>query len=52
MDFGKRRNESLRSEFEEATDFIIELEEKLYKANKTAVQLMKQFRESETEILR
>ena len=33
--------EKLRNEFEEATDYIIELEEKLFKANKLAVQMAK-----------
>ena len=42
--------EKLREELENATDYILELEEKVYKANKTSLELLKQLKESEIEI--
>jgi uncharacterized protein YbaP (TraB family) len=33
--------EKLQTELEQATDYILELEEKVYKANKTSLELLK-----------
>ena len=41
---------SLQQELEDATDFIIHLEEKVYKANKTALEVMKQMKDAKLEI--
>ena len=41
--------EKLRNEYEEATDYIIELEEKLFKANNLAVKMGNEFKQSEIE---
>jgi hypothetical protein len=35
---------------EHATDYILELEEKVYKANKTSLELLKQLKDAEVEI--
>jgi hypothetical protein len=35
---------------ENATDYILELEEKVYKANKTSLELLKQLKDSVIEI--
>lgn len=35
---------------ENATDYILELEEKVYKANKTSLELLKQLKDAEVEI--
>lgn len=35
---------------ENATDYILELEEKVYKANKTSLELLKQLKEAESEL--
>ena len=42
--------DQLRKELESATDYILELEEKVYKANKTSLELLKQLKDSEVEI--
>lgn len=42
--------DKLRKELESATDYILELEEKVYKANKTSLELLKQLKDSEVEI--
>jgi len=42
--------ESLQKELENATDYILELEEKVYKANKTSLELLKQLKDAEVEI--
>ena len=41
---------SLQEELENATDYILELEEKVYKANKTSLELLKQLKDAEVEI--
>jgi len=41
---------TLQKELEEATGFIIQLEEKIYRANKTALELLKRLRDSENEL--
>ena len=42
--------ENLQKELENATDYILELEEKVYKANKTSLELLKQLKDAEVEI--
>lgn len=42
--------ENLLRELENGTDYILELEEKVYKANKTSLELLKQLKDSEAEI--
>jgi DNA repair exonuclease SbcCD ATPase subunit len=42
--------DNLQRELEDASDYILELEEKVYKANKTSLELLKQLKDSETEI--
>jgi len=44
------QKENLQRELESATDYILELEEKVYKANKTSLELLKQLKEAEIEI--
>jgi hypothetical protein len=48
MQFNQSRS-TLQSELEDATDFIIHLEEKVYKANKTALEVMKQLKDCKLE---
>lgn len=40
----------MHKELEDATDYIIQLEEKIYKANKTALLILKRLRDAETEL--
>ena len=40
----------LQGELENATDYVLELEEKVYKANKTSLELLKQLKDAECEI--
>ena len=42
--------ENLQKEVEDASDYILELEEKVYKANKTSLELLKQLKDAEGEI--
>ena len=42
--------ETLRKELEESTDYVFDLEEKVYKANKTSLELLKQLKDAEIEI--
>ena len=42
--------DSMQKELENATDYILELEEKVYKANKTSLELLKQLKDAEVEI--
>ena len=42
--------EDLQKELDNATDYILELEEKVYKANKTSLELLKQLKDAEVEI--
>ena len=42
--------EALHNNLQQATDYIIELEEKVYAANKVSLELLKQLKDSETEI--
>lgn len=37
-------------EYEACTDYILELEEKVYRANKTSLELLKQLKDAELEI--
>ena len=40
----------MQKELETASDYIYALEEKVYKANKTSLELLKQLKDSEVEI--
>ena len=42
--------DQLQQELETASDYIIQLEEKVYKANKTSLELLKQLKDAEIEI--
>ena len=42
--------DNLQVELENASDYILELEEKVYKANKTSLELLKQLKDAEVEI--
>jgi DNA repair exonuclease SbcCD ATPase subunit len=44
------QKQTLQAELENATDYILELEEKVYKANKTSLELLKQLKDAEVEI--
>ena len=44
------QKENLQKELENATDYVLELEEKVYKANKTSLELLKQLKDAEVEI--
>lgn len=50
LDKNNEARENLQKELENATDYILELEEKVYKANKTSLELLKQLKEAEVEI--
>ena len=41
---------SLTNDLENASDYTIQLEEKVYKANKTSLELLKQLKDAEVEI--
>lgn len=47
---GQRARENLQQELEQGTDYILQLEEKVYKANKTSLALLQQLKEAEVEI--
>jgi len=47
---GSDQHEGKQAELDAATDYILGLEEKVYKANKTALELLKQLKDSEVEI--
>ena len=40
----------LQNELENATDYIINMEEKVYKSNKISLELLKQLKDAEVEI--
>ena len=40
----------MQKELETASDYILELEDKVYKANKTSLELLRQLKDSEVEI--
>jgi hypothetical protein len=42
--------EALRKELEHSTDYVFDLEEKVYRANKTSLELLKQLKDAEVEI--
>ena len=42
--------DKLQDELQNATDYILELEEKVYKANKTSLELLRQLKDAEVEI--
>lgn len=45
-----QQNQALQRELDTAADYILELEEKVYRANKTSLELLKQLKEAEVEI--
>ena len=45
-----QQKDVLQNELDTATDYILELEEKVYKANKTSLELLKQLKDAEVEI--
>ena len=47
---GQKARENLQQELEQGTDYILQLEEKVYKANKTSLALLQQLKEAEVEI--
>ena len=47
---GQIARDHIQTELENATDYILELEEKVYKANKTSLELLKQLKDAEIEI--
>ena len=46
----QQSRDALQSELDTAADYLLELEEKVYKANKTSLELLKQLKEAEIEI--
>ena len=46
----KAARENMQKELDGATDYVLELEEKVYKANKTSLELLKQLKDAEVEI--
>lgn len=42
--------EKMQKELETASDYLLEQEEKTHKANQTALELLKQLKEAESEI--
>lgn len=46
----QKAREKLLQEYEACTDYILELEEKVYRANKTSLELLKQLKDAELEI--
>ena len=50
LDQMNQQKDTLQNELDTATDYIFELEEKVYKANKTSLELLKQLKDAEVEI--
>jgi chromosome segregation ATPase len=50
LDQMNQQKDTLQNELDTATDYILELEEKVYKANKTSLELLKQLKDAEVEI--
>ena len=46
----EKMRDKLQAELETASDYILELEEKVYKANKTSLDLLRQLKDAEVEI--
>ncbi len=44
------QKDALKKDLEIASDYILELEDKVYKANKTSLELLKQLKDAEVEI--
>ena len=40
----------MQKELEQSTDYVLDIEEKVYKANKTAIDLLKQLKQSEDQV--
>ena len=49
-DENKKGREALQKEIEKQRQFVLELEEKVYRSNKTSLELLKQLKEAEIEI--
>lgn len=43
----EKAREDLQTGLGDSTDYILELEEKVYKANKTSIELLKQLKDAE-----
>lgn len=46
----EEQKKKLQKELETASDYIISLEDKVYKANKTSLELLRQLKDAEIEI--
>lgn len=46
----EKAREEMQRGLEGSTDYVLELEEKVYKANKTSIELLKQLKDAEDEI--
>ena len=46
----QKAREQLQLEVENTTEYILELEEKVFKANKTSLELLKQLKDAESEM--
>lgn len=46
----QRAREQLKQELDNGTEYILELEEKVYKANKTSLELLRALKDAEGEI--
>ena len=44
------QKEELQEQLHQSSDYILVLEEKVYKANKTSLELLKQLKDAEVEI--
>ena len=49
-DENKKGRDALQKEIQNQTQFVLELEEKVYRSNKTSLELLKQLKEAEIEI--
>ena len=45
-----KQKEELQEQLHQSSDYILVLEEKVYKANKTSLELLKQLKDAEVEI--
>ena len=45
-----KEKQSLQIDFDQATDYVMTMEEKVYKSNKISLELLKQLKDAEVEI--
>ena len=50
LKFTLEQKSKLQQELEQATEYIISMEEKVYKSNKISLELLKQLKDAEVEI--